>query len=472
MRILSIVLILLAFVSCQEDNTANSDLAVDEELSDFQEDTQVLDSSDSSDLTTALDSNLQDSSDAADLDSVNQEADSLAQDSISDQEEADTLEPGDEQLLRELIQGDRSPQEVIPYIHSATGLPFPTNNNTWIFIHWEAGSWALAGDFNDWTPAPMSQAAGFSWIEISISNPEGAKYKFTQEDTWIADPWGRHFSFDEYGRISFVRPPAGLPHLERFRNFQKNELAPRDLDIYIPPGDGPFPLLLAHDGQNLFDTNAIWGGWNLLSALEERSPMIVVGIYNTPDRMTEYTHVDDSLDGEHFTAQGDRYADLLQHHILPFVREKYDCSEKLGIIGSSLGGLISLYIAHLYPDEYDFAASLSGTLGWGKFELDNPLIVELYESAGKRNTTLYIDSGGGPPPGGCTDTDGDGYYDYDSEAHDNYCESDQFAQIMASIGYTWEVDLFHWYEPDALHNEAAWAARVHIPLEIFDSIAP
>jgi hypothetical protein len=39
--------------------------------------------------------------------------------------------------------------------------------------------------------------------------------------------------------------------------------------------------------------------------------------------------------------------------------------------------------------------------------------------------------------------------------------------VLLSIGYTTGVDMAHWFEPDAPHNEAAWAARVFRPLDIF-----
>ena len=40
-------------------------------------------------------------------------------------------------------------------------------------------------------------------------------------------------------------------------------------------------------------------------------------------------------------------------------------------------------------------------------------------------------------------------------------------QKKAEIGYTFDVNLFHWFELNAAHNEDAWAARVSRPLMIF-----
>jgi hypothetical protein len=55
--------------------------------------------------------------------------------------------------------------------------------------------------------------------------------------------------------------------------------------------------------------------------------------------------------------------------------------------------------------------------------------------------------------------DGDGISEEADDA-DNYCETNQLRDVLAAEGYTFDVDFFHWWEPDATHDEAAWAARL------------
>jgi len=186
--------------------------------------------------------------------------------------------------------------------------------------------------------------------------------------------------------------------------------------------------------------------------------------------MHEYTHVDDEISGTLYDARGDAYARLLELHVRPYVESTFPTNGLRGLMGSSLGGLISLYIAHLYPQSYHFVASLSGTLGWGKFALDNLIMQQLYENAGHRDFVIYVDSGGGPGTEGCVDVDGDGYID--GKSPDNYCHNVAFAQAMDAIGYTFLADLFHWWEENAEHNEAAWASRVFRPLGVFADMSP
>jgi hypothetical protein len=121
-------------------------------------------------------------------------------------------------------------------------------------------------------------------------------------------------------------------------------------------------------------------------------------------------------------------------------------------------------VADRFPGEYAFAASLSGTLGWGSLGENNETMIERYEKKGHQATYIYLDSGGG---GMCFDSDMDGIEDDDPSAGDNYCETVQMRDTLVSVGYMFDVDLAHWWEPDAPHNEVAWAARVFRPLDIF-----
>lgn len=370
----------------------------------------------------------------------------------------------DEALLYEAIAGDRDAAETLARVASSGGLPVETADGTFLFACLCGdGAWYLAGDHDGWAGAEMERAGELSWIEVEIDDPDGSLYKFTDLDTWMADPRGRRYGYDEYGEHSLVR--ASAAHLERWYDVEGMGLLPRDLQVWVPDDGALTHALYAHDGQNLFDPEAFWGGWQLQDSVPDR--MLVVGIDNTVDRMDEYTHTADRIYGENYGGKGDEYAALVDELIRPMMEDAYGGADVVGTMGSSLGGLISLYIADQYPDRYDMALSLSGTLGWGSIGADNPTIIEIYQDAGHRGTAIYIDSGGG---GTCEDSDGDGIYDDGADAADNYCENLQMADTLESAGYEYEVDLWHWWEPDAEHNEAEWAWRVWRPLELFASL--
>lgn len=153
------------------------------------------------------------------------------------------------------------------------------------------------------------------------------------------------------------------------------------------------------------------------------------------------------------------------------VEATYGSTGHDGLMGSSLGGLISLHVAWARPGEYDFVASLSGTLGWGTLGLREETMEQRWLASPPPGVAVYVDSGGGPGADpACLDLDGDGQAEDDPDAADNYCETRQFADALAGAGFVWQQDLWHWWEPDAPHDEAAWAARVGLPLDLFLSL--
>lgn len=361
--------------------------------------------------------------------------------------------PGAEAILAEL----RGDPDAGMLAVSADGWPRPVEGGL-LFVHADPGEWALAGDFEGWSGLPMTEDDGFSWIVAEVDGASG--YKFTNGTDWVPDPWSRQYTFDDFGEMSLVN--AEDPHLERLFGVSDGTLRARTVRAWVP-GGAPTHVLYVHDGQNLFDPGAIGGGWHLQDSVPDG--VLVVGIDNTADRMEEYTHVEDRLDGEAYGGWGDRYAAFLQDDVRPLVAATWGEPATVGVMGSSLGGLISFHVADRYPGEYAFAASLSGTMGWGSIGADNETMIARYGAAGHRDTALYLDSGGYGTT--CADADGDGTNDDDPDAADNYCENAQLRDVLADVGYTFEVDLWHWHEPGAAHNEAAWAARVWRPLEIF-----
>ncbi|MCO4747255.1 MAG: hypothetical protein KC912_20825 [Proteobacteria bacterium] len=392
--------------------------------------------------------------------------DSVAPDTGETADTSDTATPAtDESLVRDLIAGNGDLAEVLQQVAWSGGFPVSTAAGGLLFVA-EGDSRTLAGDHNAWAETPMNQATGFSWIEVQIAAPNGSGYKFGP--TLQADPWARSYTYDSFGELSYVRPPTNDPRLDRWPALEGEGLSARDLRVFVPPGTGPWPVLYVHDGQNLFDPEAIWGGWKLQEAMAAQPDMVLVGIDNTPARMDEYTHVHDAEVGA--GGQAAAYSTLVRGTVRPHIEAEYGSTGTDGLLGSSLGGLVSLIIADAAPAEWDFVASMSGTLGWGKLASDNELILERWERA-PRGVVVYVDSGGSAGGAGCEDPNADGFTVDDPDDSDNYCANREFADRLAAAGYTWDQDLHHWWQEDAPHNEAAWAARVQRPLSIFATLA-
>lgn len=321
----------------------------------------------------------------------------------------------------------------------------------------------VAGDFDEWVGTPLTGDEGFAWG--LVPDVAGDRYKLVAGDTFEADPWARSYTYDEFGEITFVAPPAEA-HLERWPIVEGAGLVPRTVRVWVPAEEATH-VLYVHDGQNLFDPEAFFGGWRL----QESAPpaMLLVGIDNTGDRMDEYTHVEDDIGGGGLIGgAGDAYAELVRDVVRPLVDGRYGEPPVVGTMGSSLGGLISLHLALHDSGDYAFAASLSGTLGWGSIGAANETMIQRYAAAGLQPFAIYLDSGGGGTT--CADSDDDGTDDDDPDAADNYCETVQMRDVLIEEGWEVEVDLVHWHEPDAGHNELAWAERVFRPLEQFAAL--
>jgi len=316
----------------------------------------------------------------------------------------------------------------------------------------------LAGDHDAWMGAKMNDDMGFRWLVVAVD--AGDKYKFKGGMTFAADAWSRAYAYDDFGEISVVAP-AGA-HLERLFGIGDAAMQARTVRVWVPASPAT-RVLYVHDGQNLFDPSAAWGSWKLAEAAPDA--MLLVGIDNTAARMDEYTHVADDIGGGQIVGgKGDAYADYLESTVRPLVGRTYGEPAVVGVMGSSLGGLISFHVADRHPGHYAFAASLSGTMGWGSIGLHNQTMIERYSAHGHQATSLYLDSGG---DGNCVDSDGDGILDDDAGASDNYCENEQLHETLLGLGYADGGDLHYVWQPGAMHNEAAWAARVGVTLQLF-----
>ena len=242
---------------------------------------------------------------------------------------------------------------------------------------------------------------------------------------------------------------APLRKHEQFRSrFLRNQ---RDLIVYTPPGydyqtSRHFPVLYLHDGQNLFDgaTSFIPGqDWHVGSTADQCiqsgavEPLIIVGIYNTRARIREYTptHVP-KLGG----GRADRYAKFLIEEVKPFVDREYRTlsgPSHTGIGGSSLGGLVSLYLGLKHAPIFGKIAALSPSVWW------NQLVINRFV----RNMNIQ------PRP--CI------WLDIGTREGSRIVqEVEHFRDVLLEKGWRLEYDLHYERVEGAEHNEAAWAQRV------------
>ncbi len=404
------------------------------------------------------------SADAADTDaSQDAQTDAASLDAPRDGSLSDATDVGsaDAAAFEAILAGDRPAEEVFAEIANNGGFPVHAGSE-WIFAIRDdgAGPYRLAGDFNDWAPEVMKLDQGVYWVRRAVQTPAGAKYKFVNPaETYAPDPVARAYGFDEFGEFSLVRGPGA--HLERWLQQSDGTVTPRRVRVWVPAGQ-PTRHLYVQDGQNLFNPAAPFGGWALQQQLG--SETLAIGIDNTPSRFDEYTQVVDSVQGQQVGGRADEYLAFVHQWLRPRIQTRYGTPSRVGMLGSSLGGLVSLYAALAVPGAFDFVGSLSGTVGWGSRSASNPTLIDLFRAAAPQPVRIYIDSGGGAGSG-CVDSDADGIED-DGDGSDNYCENRQLLDVLAGRGFP-SVTADH--VPGAPHNEAAWAARVAQPIAVFEA---
>lgn len=170
--------------------------------------------------------------------------------------------------------------------------------------------------------------------------------------------------------------------LDEYPLFPSRHVAPRNVAVWLPDGyhrGMPCDVIYMHDGQMLFDSTTTWNHqeWQVdevvgrLLAGSVIRPVIVVAVDNTADRLQDYfpqrcrDHMPaDARDqwGTDSTLHADAYLRFLVEELKPFVDSAYQpltSREHTAIMGSSMGGLISLYALCEYPQVFGAAACMS-----------------------------------------------------------------------------------------------------------------
>jgi len=245
------------------------------------------------------------------------------------------------------------------------------------------------------------------------------------------------------------------PRLRLHPQFHSQYLADdRDVTVYLPPGyeehqDRHYPVLYLHDGQNLFDprTSFVPGRtWQIAETADavigrrEAEPLIIVGIANTGERrLAEYTPTRDPKMGG---GDADQYGKLLTRELLPFIRSNYRIQagpEHTCLGGSSLGGLVSLYLGMQYPEIFGRLAILSPSIWWHHKSIVG--YVNERAPALSRRPRIWLDAG-------------------DAEGRKTLADADLLNRRLKANGWREGFDFHYEKVPGGTHDEAAWAQRV------------
>ncbi len=232
-----------------------------------------------------------------------------------------------------------------------------------------------------------------------------------------------------------------------------SEILPDDraVSIYLPKqymeqSDRRFPVFYLQDGQNLFDgrTSYIAGKtWDANTTADrlaeegEIEPVILVGVANTGlRRMAEYTPTRDYRMGG---GEGRSYGRLLIEELKPLIDGSYRTlpdAENTGLGGSSLGGLVSLYLGFAHPEVFGKIAVMSPSLWWDHRSILNAI----EQQTAKPELRIWLDMG-------------------TAEGVRHLRDAEMLERLLVKRGWKIGVDLAYVEAEGAVHDERAWSAR-------------
>ncbi|MCS6844993.1 MAG: alpha/beta hydrolase-fold protein [Caldilineales bacterium] len=354
-------------------------------------------------------------------------------------------------------------------------------------------SWVGSGRSADegiWVAELSSLPADGEWqFRLDLGDgrceqPEFAPfYTTTLRRVWFQD----HQAFG-YRPAPVVSPPQ-VVKIPEF----KGRLSPRPLYIYLPRGydehtEKRYPVLYMHDGQNCFEAfvdDSYAGSWqaditaNLLIRQGLMRECIIVGVGNGQEqRILEYLppyarHLPPPrrptkpVTPEEAAEQPQRplrpvsgranHTAAYYREVAAYVEQTYRAlpdRDARATCGSSMGGLLSVYLAWEHPDFARHHAALSPSF-WITRNPDGSMeAVNRLRSLPRRDVRLWLDSGTRSTP-----TRGD----------DGMRDTQLARAALLAAGYDEGRDFVYYLDEGAIHSETAWAAR--LPL-IFQFLFP
>ena len=241
----------------------------------------------------------------------------------------------------------------------------------------------------------------------------------------------------------------------------------RHVVVWLPPGydsaaSTRYPVLYMHDAQNLFDPRIAFTGvdWGVDEAVVRLSrvgtipPVIVVGVWNSAERGTEYSP----------WHRAGSYARFLIEELMPRVNREFRTltgAENTAVMGSSMGGLLSFYLVTHHPEVFGACGCISthfplsekvaqGFQGVARVATPDsiPYVIRDIEAGLKapRGTRYWFDYGGQGLDAG---------YGPSHEAVRAWLLKQGLVEGRDFVIRRYET---------ATHNEASWRARLEDPL--------
>jgi len=269
--------------------------------------------------------------------------------------------------------------------------------------------------------------------------------------------------------------------LSKYIEFPSKYIKPRPVDVWLPKNytiNKKYSVLYMHDGQMLFDSSTTWNKqeWKVdewatkLVDVGKTKDFIVVAIHNIPQirwqdlfpqKAINFLSKEErstlkNLSGKRNEIKnfnGDNYLKFIVEELKPVIDSTYSVhpdKENTFVMGSSMGGLMSMYAISEYPNIFGGAACVSTHWVGGAPREDNPYPEAIFK---------YMEAN--LPKAGSHKL----YFDYGNKTLDQHYP--QYAprvnEILKAKGYT-EVDSKNLFFEGTDHSENSWDKRLDQPL--------
>ncbi len=335
-----------------------------------------------------------------------------------------------------------------------------------------------------WSRSLVAPAAGLGrdgWYSVAVvfeRLPAGGHvpYKFHVEHPGANDPEGDWESggnrsvelVSEEVRVARAFNTPGAPislsragTIERLDPLPGGGVGPRPVQVWLPPNyardtQRRYPVLYLHDGQNVFDAAAAGAEWQVdetaqrLVADGQIQPLIIVAVHNTSRRIDEYTATARTHEGVSRGGLAPAYARYLIEQLKPAIDGRYRTlpdAAHTAVGGSSLGGIMSLWLAVHHGDVFGTALVVSPSLWWDdEFPIRDTQKTPLPMSVARPK--LWLDMGTG-------------------EGEESIQQLRRLRAVLHARGWA-AGDIGYQEVQGATHDEASWAARVEPMLRFVD----
>jgi predicted alpha/beta superfamily hydrolase len=271
--------------------------------------------------------------------------------------------------------------------------------------------------------------------------------------------------------------------IERILDFKSKFSAPHTIDVWLPEdysSQKKYAVVYMQDGQMLFDSSNTWNKqeWKVdetLSKLLTENKIIdciVVGIHNREEyRYADYfpedvlSMLNEKQKEEIVSRQlknapsANGYLKFIVEELKPFIDTKYSTytnKEHTVIMGSSMGGIISLYAVCKYPDVFGKAGCISShwpVLSASLYDFrENKNVAESFKNFVQQKINVSNKSVF--------------YFDHGTETLDsNYLPyQQQIDKLFVEKGFKEKNFVSKKFLGDD-HSEKSWSKRLYIPFE-------